>query len=141
MTETQVIDLKTRRPYAVAKAEEAKQRRAAKRQQKKLQADGRQEHRDAMLEILGAVTKLVEEGQLEGLVIVARNPATKYFFTDVCLDDRVIPMNDLHAYVGCLETLKIELADGAAMAPAILYTGETIDPMQEPVDGEEYFDE
>jgi hypothetical protein len=141
MSEDKVIDFKSRRPYAVARAEQAKQKRAAKRQQKKLQADGKQEHREAMLEVLRAVINLVEKGELEGLVMVARHPTTKLFFTDVCLDDRIIPTNDLHAYVGCLETLKIELAEGAAMAPAILFDGTTIDPMLEPVDDEEeYFE-
>lgn len=135
---TDVIDIKTRRPWALARAEAQKARRKAKRQEKKEAKLGVEEHRAAMLEVLDGVRKLVEAGRLEGLLLIAREPTTKLFFTEIVLDDRIIPNNDLHSFVGCLETLKIELADGAAMAPALLLDGSTIDPEMEPPEYEEF---
>ncbi|WP_276122709.1 hypothetical protein [Pararhizobium qamdonense] len=139
MTDEKVVDFRTRRPYAIAKAEENKAKRKARSKVRKQESDNKAAHREALLEVLGSTIKLVEEGRLEGLVILSREVTTKLFYTDVVLDDRVIPLNDLHAFVGCLETLKIELADGAAMAPALLGDGSTIDPGQDAGgDWEEY---
>jgi hypothetical protein len=135
---TDVIDIKTRRPWALARAEAQKARRKAKRQEKKEAKEGIEEHKAAMLEVLDGVRKLVEAGRLEGLLLIAREPKTKHFFTEVVLDDRIITNNDLHSFVGCLETLKIELADGAAMAPALMLDGSTIDPEMEPPEYEEF---
>jgi hypothetical protein len=131
MSDEKVIDIKSRRPYAVAKAEEAKQRRAAKRQAKKQWSEVREEHKSVLLEVLDQVRARVADGKLEGLILLAREPTTKLFLTEVVLDDRLIPPNDLHSYVGCMETLKIELADGAAMAPALLNDGSVIDPSEQ----------
>jgi hypothetical protein len=139
MNEHSVIDIKTRKPFAQARAEETKRKRAATRKAKKDVADAFMEHRDCLIESLEGVLKMVREGKLHGLIIIAREPNTKLFLTDVILDDRLIPANDLHAFVGVMETLKLELADSAAAnAPALLIGGEVVDPTQIP---EEEWDE
>ncbi|OCP21917.1 MULTISPECIES: hypothetical protein [unclassified Ensifer] len=135
--ERRVIDLKSRKPFAQARAEETKRRRAATRKAKKETADAIMEHREAVIETLEGMIKMVRAGELEGLVCVMRNPASKLFMTDVVMDDRIIPPNDLHAYVGVIETLKLELADSAAAnAPALLIGGEVVDPTMQPADEE-----
>lgn len=135
--ERRVIDLKSRKPFAQARAEETKRKRAATRKAKKDAADAVMSHREAVIETLEGMIKMVRAGELEGLVCVMRNPATKLFMTDVVMDDRIIPPNDLHAYVGVIETLKLELADSAAAnAPALLIGGEVVDPTMQPDEGE-----
>ncbi|QIG69062.1 hypothetical protein EVB77_028 [Rhizobium phage RHph_N1_10] len=134
---SEVIDLKTRKPFALARSEERKQKRAASRKAKKDAADAVMEHRDAMIEILEGLLKMTRAGQLEGLVLLSRDTQHKIFLTEVVLDDRVVPPNDLHAFVGVMETLKLELADmAAASAPALLIGGERIDPTKIPAEEE-----
>lgn len=137
MTEENVIDLKSRKPYQEVRRIDRKKRRQDKRRVKTEADAARQAHREAILSCLRQTTKLVEEGRLEGLIILSREPTTKLFLTDVVIDQRIIPANDLHSFVGCLETLKIELADAAAMAPALMLDGSTIDPAEQ----SEYIDD
>lgn len=127
-TDGNVIDMKTRRPYWSVEKERKRANRSSKRRIKREQMEAREEHRDAMLSCLSGLTRLVQEDKLEGLLIIAREPTSKLFLTDVVMDDRIIPSNDLHAFIGCMETLKIELADAAAMAPALMLDGSVIDP-------------
>ncbi|AGC36206.1 hypothetical protein B7L88_gp082 [Rhizobium phage RHEph10] len=132
---SEVIDLKTRKPFALARSEERKQKRAASRKARKQAADAVMEHRDAMVEILEGLLKMTREGHLEGLVLLSRDTKHKIFLTEILLDDRIIPPNDLHAFVGVMETLKLELADqAAATAPALLIGGERLDPTAEPIE-------
>ncbi|MBX4911345.1 hypothetical protein HJA82_28965 [Rhizobium bangladeshense] len=134
---SEVIDLKTRKPFALARAEERKQKRSASRKAKKQAADAVMEHRDAMIEVLEGLLKMTREGHLEGLVLFSRDTKHKIFLTEVVLDDRVIPPNDLHAFVGVMETLKLEIADmAAATAPALLLSGERLDPTANPPEEE-----
>ncbi|QIG75601.1 hypothetical protein EVC20_030 [Rhizobium phage RHph_Y2_17_1] len=138
---SEVIDLKTRKPFALARSEERKQKRAASRKAKKQAADTVMEHRDAMIEILEGLLKMTREGHLEGLVLLSRDTKHKIFLTEILLDDRIIPPNDLHAFVGVMETLKLELADqAAATAPALLIGGERLDPTAEPIEAEFEFE-
>jgi hypothetical protein len=130
---SEVIDLKTRKPFALARSEERKQKRAATRKAKRQAADAVMEHRDAMIEILEGLLKMTREGHLEGLVLLSRDTKHKIFLTEILLDDRLIPPNDLHAFVGVMETLKLELADqAAATAPALMIGGERLDPTAVP---------
>jgi hypothetical protein len=134
---SEVIDLKTRKPFALARSEERKQKRAATRKAKRQAADAVMEHRDAMIEILEGLLKMTREGHLEGLVLLSRDTQHKVFLTEILLDDRIIPPNDLHAFVGVMETLKLELADqAAATAPALLIGGERLDPTAAPIEAE-----
>jgi hypothetical protein len=136
---SEVIDLKTRKPFALARSEERKQKRAATRKAKRQAADAVMEHRDAMVEILEGLLKMTREGHLEGLVLLSRDTKHKIFLTEILLDDRLIPPNDLHAFVGVMETLKLELADqAAATAPALMIGGERLDPTAVPEEEWEY---
>lgn len=132
---TEVIDIKSRKPWAQSRAEEAKARRKARRQAKKNASDAVMEHREELLEILGKVTRLVTEGRIEGLVLMARETQSKLFLTEIALDDRIITPNDLHSVVGCLEALKLEVADTAiACAPCLTLDGTIMDPQAEPIE-------
>lgn len=132
---SKVIDMKSRKPFAQARAEEKKRKRQASRKAKKKAADAVLEHRECLIECLEGVLKMVREGHLEGLILIARDTQHKIFLTDIVMDDRIIAPNDLHAFVGVMETLKLELADtAAATAPALLVGGGRIDPTQEPAE-------
>jgi hypothetical protein len=123
-----VIDLKSRKPYRLVREEQIKARRKAKRQAKKELDEGRAEYREAILSSLRQITKLVEEGKLHGLILLAQEPKSKLFLTDVVLDERFVPAQDLFAFVGCLEALKLELSDASTMAPVLGLDGSVIDP-------------
>ncbi len=130
-----VIDMKSRKPFALARAEEKKRKRQASPKAKKDAADAAMEHREVMIEVLESILKMTREGHLEGLVLLSRDTQHKIFLTEIVLDDRIVPPNDLHSFVGVMETLKLELADqAAATAPALLTSGERLDPMAEPAD-------
>ena len=131
--ECRVIDIKSRKPFAQARAEERKARRASTRRAKKEVADAVMEHRECLVEVLEQTIKMVRAGHLEGLVLIARDTQTKFFLTQLELDERIVTANDLHSYVGVMETLKLELADAAAAtAPALLLGGAILDPKDQP---------
>lgn len=139
--EGNVIDLKSRKPFAQARAEEAKRKRQAARQRRKSENDAVMEHRECVIDALEGVLTMVRAGKLEGLILIAREPKSKLFLTELVLDERVVLPNDLHAFVGIMETLKLELADSAAAtAPALLVGGQVLDPTTIP-DDEEWGDE
>lgn len=128
---SEVIDLKTRRPYWTVQREQKSAKRKARRLRKSEQDQARSEHQAAMLTCLTGLMRLAEEGKLEGLILLAREPKSKLFLTDIVLDERVIPPNDLHSFIGCMTTLQMELADAAAQsAPALLLDGSIVDPEQ-----------
>lgn len=90
----------------------------------------REEHKRRVLEKIDALRKLVEQGRVEGLVLLGQDPMTGYFLTELCLDPE---MNraELFGFLGVLDTLKLEITEMAAMAPTITLTGAVLDPYEE----------
>lgn len=83
-----------------------------------------------ILDRLDRLRLLVEQGRIDSLVLVGKDPVTGYFLTETCLDaqdDRT----ELFGFVGVLENLKLEISEQAAMAPVISLTGDIIDPFFE----------
>lgn len=89
------------------------------------------EEQTRLITILNQAKDLVENGRLEGFVMMGRDPMSGLFYTEVALRDPFVTKNDLYAYIGCLEAIKVELSDAAMMAPAIIAGGVIVDPEQE----------
>lgn len=123
-----VISLGSRRSYHQEQAEMAAAVQIETEQIEKQLNEAQNSHKETLLKMLTDTIKLVEADQLEGMLVIGRHKTSKLFYTDVVLDDRIIPPHDLFSYVGCLETLKMELADSASMAPCIRSDGSTLDP-------------
>lgn len=133
MSNDNVISIGSRKPLAVEQAEQA----ILAEEADKARAQKLDEHQELCLKTLDQIRKLVEEGRLQGLVIIGRDPVTSLFLTETVLSIDATPASEMFAYVGVVETLKLELADYASMAPQILNDGKVIDPWLEPGDDEE----
>ncbi|MBA8881709.1 hypothetical protein [Phyllobacterium myrsinacearum] len=93
--------------------------------------------KDCLLEMLGKLTKLVETGRLESLIIAGRDPESGLFLSDMVFPGETKFNAHAFAYVGLLESLKLEMADCASMSPVIGLDGKEINPHIEYVEGEE----
>lgn len=118
-----VVDFASRRIKALETRHAAEEDRAA--------ADFKVQ-RDLMLEMVDKVRVLIEEGKIEGLILLGRDPATKYFHSQVCLMEPAVERHDLFAYAGYLDTIRLELIDHATMAPFMTPEGLIEDPYEEP---------
>lgn len=138
MSETpdNVISFGSRKPLAVEQAETEATVKVAEEAAAGLVTS----HREVCLEMLEAARKLIEAGKLEGLVIMGRNPESRHFYSDIALDDRIIPRQDVAAYVGNLEAMKMELLDNVAMAPYMDMDGQVVDPFEQEYPQEEEFE-
>ena len=99
--------------------------------QEKAFADEMAQHQARLLQILDDTRRLVVEGKLEGLIVVGRDPSTRYFYTQIDLDIPGTSLNDVYPFIGLLESLKLEMADSAMMAPAMMADGRYVAPVQE----------
>lgn len=124
MTQDNVISFGSRKPLAVEQAEQAIMVEEAE----KAQEHALTTHQEVCLKMIDNIRELVAAGRLQGLVMIGREPTTGLFMTELAMHDQVTPRHELFAYVGALETIKMELADAAAMAPTLLATGEVVDP-------------
>ncbi|MGV1754849.1 hypothetical protein [Agrobacterium sp. CG674] len=138
MTDTtdNVISFGSRRPFAQVQAEIKAETEAAIQVAEEAKSAAVVHHKETLLKMLSEVTALVEKDQLEGLIILGRHVETKLFYTDIALDARLIPAHDYFAYVGLLETVKLELADTTAMAPSLMPDGTVLSPHVVVVDEE-----
>jgi hypothetical protein len=92
---------------------------------------------DAIVKSLEGLIALAKAGRVDGLVLMAHDPVTGLFRTDISMRDGVVPPKDTLAYLGCFEALKMELVDAAQLAPYISMTGEVVDPYEQLADMEE----
>lgn len=92
------------------------------------------EDQKVSLELLEKLKILVENGRLTGLIVLGLDPMTDSFLNEMRLQSPAIGPGTLFAYMGLLETLKLEIADTAMMAPVMSADGEIIDPYD---DGDE----
>lgn len=83
---------------------------------------------DAQLDILDKVRGQIASGNLEGLIIVSRNPETRLFMQEMIFPPNFHLTGDAFAYAGLLEAIKLEMTDISQMAPIIACTGEVINP-------------
>lgn len=123
-----VISFGSRRNFLQEQAEKQEAERQAVEVAQKAAEHAITDHQATLLKMLDDARRLVEEGKLECLLMIGRHPETKYFYTDLALDARLMPSQDYFAYVGCLETLKMELTDTCAMAPALIADGTILAP-------------
>lgn len=87
---------------------------------------------EMMLKILDGTRKLVEEGKLDGLVILGRDPASRAFMNQIVLAEPFVERQGLFAYAGFLDGIKLEILDYAAHAPYMELDGVLNDPFDEP---------
>jgi hypothetical protein len=125
-----VISIGSRKPWLQEQAENRKAHRAELSKKRKAKNKAHADHRDGLLRMLDEARALVEQGRLEGMIIVGRDPKTKHFYTDLMLDETTVPRTDLYAFIGCVETLSSELKDAAMMAPSIQPDGSISDPYE-----------
>ena len=78
----------------------------------------------------------VKSGRLQGLIIIGKDTQSGLFYNDMIFPrtDSISGCSPKEAmtYVGLLETLKLEFADLASMAPCLMPDGSVLDPMKEP---------
>jgi hypothetical protein len=129
-----VIAFGSRKPLEQHQAEEAAAALAIEEAEEKRAT----EHQALCLSTLDKLKGLVEAGRLSGLIILGRDPQTKLFLTETVLDATVTPATEMFAYVGVVETLKVELTEYASMAPALMTDGSVNDPWAEVEDEEEF---
>lgn len=122
-----VIHMASRRPFDQVIEEEAREDLAAIAAEDQALED----YRNKLIDLLDRLRFLVGQGRLTGLVILGTDPMTDLFLTEVHLDSPEIERQDLFAYMGVLEMLKIEMSEGASMAPVITSTGNILDPWEQ----------
>lgn len=92
------------------------------------------EHQQSIIDRLAAVQVLADQGRVGGFVLIFRDTQTGLFYTDVAANEPVVMRNDIHAFIGCLETIKMEMTDLASMAPFVSADGSMVDPYDNPVE-------
>lgn len=92
-------------------------------------AEEKPTHKDDNLQMLRDARRLVENDQLQGLIIIGRQPGTGIFHTNHALSQQVIPAHQLWAFIGQLHGLAAELTDIATTrAKELLADGTISDP-------------
>lgn len=84
-----------------------------------------------LLEILDSVRKLVEQGRVDGLILLAHDPLSGLFNTQISMREGVVPRRDYATYLGGLTALQMELMDMVQMAPCVNEEGLIVDPYEE----------
>lgn len=129
-----VIHFGTRRPLAQV-TEEAE----------KAIEQARDADREAHLEAIDNLRRLVEQDKVRGLILIGRHVELGVPYQDVIFPMRVIPGTEEYGsitssfcppeeaffYTGLLEAMKLEFADMAQMAPCLMPTGEVLNPHDE----------
>jgi hypothetical protein len=121
-----VVSMSSRRPLEVEQAEQELMDAA----EEEVRLTALSENQLEMIATLEATMQLVTSGRLEGFVLLGRDPSTGIFLTEVHLAPVSVSKVDMFAYVGCMDVLKMELAEIAAMAPLMTKDGEIIDPFE-----------
>lgn len=80
-----------------------------------------------ILDRIEKLRHLALAGRLDGLILIASDPVTGYFLTELCLSEEQ-GRSDLFGFVGVLETLKAEITEKATMSPCMTMDGEILDP-------------
>ena len=96
---------------------------------------------EATKQELEGVIRLVEQGRVEGLMLIAKDAHTGLFYTTSTLREPFVQREDLFGYIGVLDTMKLELSDQAAMAPTITLSGDVLDPYEDPDETDDYEDD
>lgn len=132
-----VIHLGSRKPLDEVIAEESK------RELEEMEAEDAAvtEYQERMLDLLEKLKVLVGQGRLTGLVVLGMDPMTDMFLTEVHLNSPDIERQDLFGYMGLLEMIKIEMSEGASMAPVITSAGAILDPWDQPDQSEFDFED
>lgn len=128
MTDDKVISFKSRRSFIQEQKEIEEVKAAEEAKTAETKSESAIKHKETLLKMLDEARGLVEKDLLENVLIVGRHTETKLFYTDLAFDPHNMPAQDYFTYIGCLETLKIELADTAAMAPCLQPDGQVIGP-------------
>lgn len=121
-----VISLKHRKALVTVQMEEAKTK-----------DELTEIHKAALLKVLAGVTKMVEDDRLESLVILGRDPVTGLMMTETLFPGTEKTMPHAFAYLGLLETVKLEMSDLASMSPYLTVEGKIIDPYKNMMSEEE----
>lgn len=124
MSDDKIVDFKSRRPV-----------REIKEESERIKEENAKFYDEQTVEMLNALLDHAQAGTLTDFIIVARNPQTNTFFTEITFDRSVDPGKAL-SFTGVLEGLKLEMSDVAAMAPFFTLDGTVVDPFEEPC--EEY---
>lgn len=86
-----------------------------------------QKARAEILEHFDKIRELIAQGRLDGIIVIGRDPETKVFLNDVlCVEP--FDVNEAFAYVGILDTLKLEFNDMAMEAPVMMSDGSYAGP-------------
>ncbi len=85
------------------------------------------EQKKNILDRIDQLRHLVEQDRISGMVLIAQDPITGYFLTDICLEPD-LNRTELFGFVGVLETVKLEISEAATMAPVMDLTGTIVDP-------------
>jgi len=112
-----VISLKSRKPLAEEKAQEA-----AKAE------EINQSFLDCQLKILDQLREQVAAGNLANLIVVSRNPHTGLFMHDMVFEPDFDKKSLAFGFTGILEALKMELVDISQLAPTLSADGSLVDP-------------
>lgn len=80
------------------------------------------------LAALDDLRQLIERGEVDGFVVIAKHKPTGLPYTDIAFPQHKVPPADAFFYMGVLECVKNELADIACMAPSVLADGSILDP-------------
>lgn len=124
MSNDNVISLGSRKPLAEVQAEEAKIAAA----EAEMLSTQRAEAKRLTLESIDAIRAAVEADKVGGLVMITQNLTSKIFMSDVVIDRAVITPDQLFAWTGIMEVLKLEIASYATMSPEIMLDGTVMDP-------------
>jgi hypothetical protein len=87
--------------------------------------------RDRCADLLDSARSLVESGRLTGLIVIGLDPMTDHFFNEIRMDGPAIERQTMFAYIGILDTIKMELMEAAMMAPVMNTDGAIVDPFAE----------
>lgn len=120
MSDDNVISIGSRKPLH----EEKKEREERKKASDERVEESAVQNKENLLFMLNQAIKLVEEGNMDSMVIVGRNPSNGLFFSEIVMDDTIKQANVCYSFVGALEASKAELLDDAVGGPHMDATGE-----------------
>ena len=129
MIDDKVLDFRSRRPLAEVRQREEDEARELEEATSRMAEQDRKITEESYRGAGDAVSKLVEDQELDGLIVIAKHKKTGLFYTDIAFGaDGCLP-EEAFAWVGVLETLKTEMIDIAMMAPTVTPEGNVTVPM------------
>ena len=138
---TEIISIKTRKPIPtpedIAEAERVEQETEHKRL-----TEVQEFAKNEILDILNRTASLVQQGKIQGIVLMARDVERGLFLQEISMRPEVFPRSEVFSVIGCLSALKQELTDIAMTeAPVMNLDGNIVGAMVEVDNFEEYPDE